>query len=110
MINEKMLSYVSDLVKREESMAFDKVQYVFEVASSMDNFNVNQNKEIIDKLFTKLGKDSVNIDNDYGIGGNINLSTIEKAYVFLYHMGFSYSIIVEEFKSLAESQRRRLYE
>nr|WP_294494862.1 hypothetical protein [uncultured Anaerosporobacter sp.] len=104
MINEKMLSYVSDLVKREKSMAFDKVQYVFEVASSMDNVNVNQNKEIIDKLFTKLDKES-----EYD-GSNINLSTIEKAYVFLYHMGFSYSIIVEEFKSLAESQRRRLYE
>ncbi len=99
-----MLSYVSDLVKREKSMAFDKVQYVFEVASSMDNVNVNQNKEIIDKLFTKLDKES-----EYD-GSNINLSTIEKAYVFLYHMGFSYSIIVEEFKSLAESQRRRLYE
>lgn len=109
MINEKMLSYVSDLVKREKSMAFDKVQYVFEVASSMDNVNVNQNKEIIDKLFTKLDKESVDINSEYD-GSNINLSTIEKAYVFLYHMGFSYSIIVEEFKSLAESQRRRLYE
>lgn len=105
-----MLSYVSDLVKREKSMAFDKVQYIFEVASSMNNINVDQNKEVIDKLFTNLSKNSVNIDNEYGIGSNINLSTIEKAYVFLYHMGFSYSIIVEEFKSLAESQRRRLYE
>lgn len=105
-----MLSYVSDLVKSEESMAFDKVQYVFEVASSMDNFNIDQNKEIIDKLFTNLSKDSVNIDSEYGTGSNINLSMIEKAYVFLYHMSFSYSIIVEEFKALAESQKRRLYE
>lgn len=107
-----MLLYVSDLVKREESMAlaFDKVQYVFEIAASMDNFNVDQNKEIIDKLFTNLSKDLVNIDSEYGSGSNINLSTIEKAYIFLYHMSFSYSIIVEEFKSLAESQRRRLYE
>lgn len=105
-----MLSYVSDLIKREESMDFDKVQYVFEVAASMNDIIVDQNKGIIDKLFTNLSKDSVNIDREYGIDSNINLSAIEKAYVFLYHMSFSYSIIVEEFKSLAECQRRRLYE
>lgn len=105
-----MLTYVSDLVKREGSMAFDKVQYVFEVAASMNNINVDQNREVMSKLFTNLSKDLVDIDSEYGSGSNINLSTMEKAYVFLYHMSFSYSIIVEEFKSLTESQRRRLYE
>lgn len=111
MINEKMLSYASELVQKEDTFSFDKVQYLLEVASSMVGVNEDNNKEVIDNLICDLGqRQSTYINDTNDTCKEIALNPLEKAYVFLYHMSLSYSMIIGEFKSIVENQRRRLYE
>lgn len=107
MINEKMLMYARGYISHNE-LEFEKSEYLLEIAASMNQVDEIGNKKEIDMIYQSLKETDISklMNNNAGM----RLSTIEKAYVFLYHMGLSYSCIISEFKNIVENQRRKLYE
>ncbi|HEX3075938.1 MAG TPA: hypothetical protein VHQ24_03610 [Lachnospiraceae bacterium] len=108
MINERLVYYASEVIKENNLVIHERVQYLLEYAAHLQK-DTGKARSSIQDLAKRLCKEEFSlVIREYPLNrvssSESFVSLMEKAYLFLVNLNFTYSSTVDDLTRLAQME------